>query len=203
MSRNSPLRSALIAPLALAATLAGCSSSNTTKPTESTAAPQGDVAIAAPPGAARPATGAPSAPPAPVASASAAPVASASAAPVASAAPADTGALPQVKVANIGMHIGGGPNDNVTKEPIRRSVEPHFDAFRRCFALVADQHRSGDVGVDLRIPKDGGKAEVTKPRTALKGEGFTKCVVGVFEGIDFLKPKGGVTVVSYSLRFTP
>jgi hypothetical protein len=25
----------------------------------------------------------------------------------------------------------------------------------------------------------------------------------VFQGIDFLKPKGGLTMVSYSLRFTP
>ena len=46
--------------------------------------------------------------------------------------------LPAVKVSNIGMHIGGGPNDDVTKDPIRRSVQPHFDAFRRCFAQVED-----------------------------------------------------------------
>jgi hypothetical protein len=111
--------------------------------------------------------------------------------------------LPDVKVANIGMHIGGGPNDAPTKAPIKLSVEPHFDEFRRCFALVEDPKKGGDFGIDLRIEKDGGKAKVTKPRTALKGEGFTPCMVGVFEKIDFRKPKGGATVVSYSLRFTP
>ncbi|KYF53822.1 hypothetical protein BE08_42870 [Sorangium cellulosum] len=108
-----------------------------------------------------------------------------------------------MKVANIGMHIGGGPHDDHTKEPIKRSVAPHFDDFRRCFALAEAPAKGGDFGIDLRIEKDGGKAEVRKPRTAIKGEAFTKCVVGVFERIDFLKPRRGPTVVSYSLRFTP
>ncbi|WP_437766958.1 hypothetical protein WMF27_21750 [Sorangium sp. So ce281] len=135
---------------------------------------------------------------------SAAPAASAAADPAASAAaPADAGPLPKVKVANIGMHIGGGPHDDFTKEPIKRSVAPHFDELRRCFALAEDPTKGGDFGIDLRIEKDGGKAEVRKPRTALKGQAFTKCVVGVFEQIDFLKPRRGATVVSYSLRFTP
>jgi hypothetical protein len=111
--------------------------------------------------------------------------------------------LPKVKVTNIGMHIGGGPYDAATKEPIKRSVEPHMDAFRRCFALVADPKKTGDFGVDLRIDKAGGKATVSHPRTALKGKEFEECVVTVFKGIDFLKPKKGTTVVSYSLRFTP
>lgn len=108
-----------------------------------------------------------------------------------------------MKVANIGMHIGGGPNDNATKEPIRRSVEPHMDELRRCFGLLADQKKGGDFGVDLRIDRAGGKAKVSHPRTALKGKEFETCVVTTFEAIDFLKPKGGTTTVSYSLRFTP
>jgi hypothetical protein len=107
-----------------------------------------------------------------------------------------------VKVENIGMHIGGGPNDAATKEPVRRSVEPHFDALRRCFAM-AEEPKKGDFGIDLRIDKAGGKAKISHPRTALKGKAFEACVVHVFEAIDFLKPKGGTTVVSYSLRFTP
>jgi hypothetical protein len=108
-----------------------------------------------------------------------------------------------VKVENIGMHIGGGPNDASTKEPLRRSVEPHFDALRRCFAKVDDPKKGGDFGIDLRVDKAGGKAKVSHPRTALKGKDFEACVVTVFEAIDFLKPKRGTTVVSYSLRFTP
>ncbi len=102
------------------------------------------------------------------------------------------------------MHIGGGPNDDVTKEPIKRSVEPHFDAFRRCFAKVDDQKKGGDFGVDVLIEAAGGKAKITHPRTALKGEGFEECMMTVFNAIEFLKPKGSKkTMVSYSLRFTP
>ena len=150
-------------------------------------------------------SGSPVVPPAPSASAiteipAVAP--SASAAP--SAAAAEEAPLPKVKVKNIGMHIGGGPNDDVTKEPIKRSVEPHFDAFRRCFAKVDDQAKGGDFGVDVLIEGAGGKAKITHPRTALKGAGFEACVVTVFEAIEFLRPKGGQkTMVSYSIRFTP
>ncbi|WP_438030996.1 hypothetical protein [Sorangium sp. So ce233] len=215
MRRPAPLLVALSAPLAFAFAFAaaGCSS-RATPPTERSAAPQAEAAPTAPASAAPP----PPAAPAAAASASAAGSASASAAAPASAAPAasaaadpaapaaaadDAGPLPKVKVANIGMHIGGGPHDDYTKEPIKRSVAPHFDEFRRCFALAEDPTKGGDFGIDLRIEKDGGKAEVRKPRTALKGEAFTRCVVGVFERIDFQKPRRGPTVVSYSLRFTP
>src|SRR5689334_781145 len=128
------------------------------------------------------------APPAPSASAIAeAPAAAPSASAASSAAPVEEAPIPKVKVKNIGMHIGGGPNDDVTKEPIKRSVEPHFDAFRRCFAKVEDQKKGGDFGVDVLIEGNGGKAKITHPRTALKGEGFEACVVTVFEAIEFLK----------------
>ncbi len=212
MRRPAPFLLALSAPLAFAAAAAGCSP-RTTPPSERTdrsVAPPTAATQSAPPSAAPPppsaaASAAPTASAAPAASAAAsaapaAPTASAAADPVA---PADAAPLPKVKVANIGMHIGGGPHDDFTKEPIKRSVAPHFDDFRRCFALAEDPAKAGDFGIDLRIEKDGGKAEVRKPRTALKGEAFTTCVVGVFEQIDFLKPRKGPTVVSYSLRFTP
>jgi hypothetical protein len=108
-----------------------------------------------------------------------------------------------VKVINIGMHIGGGPNDSATKDPIKRSVEPHFDAFRACFAKLEDPTKGGDFGLDLLIEREGGKARTSHPRTALKGKPFEECVVQVFDSIEFLKPKTGKTMVSYSLRFSP
>lgn len=101
------------------------------------------------------------------------------------------------------MHIGGGPNDRETKRPIKESVKPHFDAFRRCWLLVDDPHKAGDFGVDLLIARDGGRPEVSHPRSTIAGEGFDACVLGVFEKIDFKRPKTGKTMVSYSLRFTP
>jgi hypothetical protein len=158
----------------------------------------------APPSAVPPAAvSAPAPPPSVEASAAPAPAASASASPTAASAPTENASLPRVVVANIGMHIGGGPNDDRTKDPIRRSVQPHFDELRRCFALVEDAHKAGDFGVDLRIDRAGGKALVSHPRSALKGKEFKRCVVSTFETIDFLKPRGGTTTVSYSLRFTP
>jgi non-ribosomal peptide synthetase component F len=108
-----------------------------------------------------------------------------------------------VLVENIGMHIGGGPNDAVTKAPIAQSVAPHFDALRACWSQVDDATRAGDFGVDLLIPAEGGAATVSHPRTNLRPDAFKDCVVGVFTGIDFAKPRGGRTTVSYSLRFTP
>ena len=102
------------------------------------------------------------------------------------------------------MHIGGGPNDAVTKEPIHTSVIPHYDEFRRCYGLLEDQKKGGTFGIDLLIDKAGGKPRsVTKPRSPMKGHEFSECMVHAFEQIDFQKPKGGTTKVSYSLRFTP
>jgi hypothetical protein len=109
--------------------------------------------------------------------------------------------IPHVDVTNIGMHIGGGPNDGATKEPIARSVAPHFDDFRRCYAEV-EPPRAGDFGADLLIEADGGPARVDHPRTSL-GDAFTSCMVAAFERIQFDRPKTGKTKVSYSLRFVP
>ncbi len=200
-----PLSSILVAALVAS----GCSAPSATSPSD------GSPALSASTEAAR--VAATSAVVAPTASSSAAvpsaePAASASAAPQASAAAALSAApsaapeapLPSVKIANIGMHIGGGPNDAVTKEPIHSSVIPHYDEFRRCYALVEDPKKGGTFGIDLLIDKAGGKPKsVTKPRSPIKGPGFSECMVHAYEQIDFKKPKGGNTKVSYSVRFTP
>jgi hypothetical protein len=110
--------------------------------------------------------------------------------------------LPKVKVENIGMHVGGGPYDEPTKEPIKRSVAPHFDDFKRCYALVSPKS-AGDFGIDLLLQSEGGRAKTSHPRSQLRGEGFVTCMTQAFEQIDFLPLKTGTTTVSYSLRFTP
>lgn len=149
---------------------------------------------------------APSASAVPSASASAVASAAPSAAPAESASvdAGDEGPLPSVKITNIGMHIGGGPNDAYTKEPIAKSIEPHFDEMRRCWPRVYDTKRGGDVSTDLLIPQAGGKAQVTHMQASMKGERFDECLKQVFESIDFLPPKSpGPRKVSYALRFTP
>jgi len=144
-----------------------------------------------------------SAPPASAMTSATPPAASVSVAeplPSASAAPPP---LPHVKVENIGMHIGGGPNDAVNKAPIADSVAPHFDEVRACWTRADDPARGGDFGVDLLIQPEGGRAKVSNPRTGIHGDAFKSCVVAVFEQVDFQKPRKGLTMVSYSLRFTP
>lgn len=197
MRRSSTPRLLLVGALALAAV--ACSSPQPGR--DGVASPSSAPApsVAAPP----PAPSAPPAEPAAVATTSAAAPASAPAA-SASAPPAEPPvAEVPVEVKNIGMHVGGGTNDAAEKAPIKRSVEPHMEDFAKCFAKVSDHAKGGDFGVDLRIEREGGKAKVSHPRTSLKGDGFKECVLAVFEAVDFEKPKGGTTTVSYSLRFTP
>jgi pyruvate/2-oxoglutarate dehydrogenase complex dihydrolipoamide acyltransferase (E2) component len=186
----------------LALALAACSTKTPTTAADGAPAPLASAPAPPPTAAPLASTSVPSPAPAPTAEASAATATSAAPSAEAAASAAAEAPLPAVKVANIGMHIGGGPNDDVTKDPIRRSVQPHFDAFRRCFGQV-EEAKKGDFGVDLRIGATGGKAEVSHPRTSLKGKDFRSCVLHTFEAIDFLKPRGGKTTVSYSLRFTP
>jgi hypothetical protein len=202
------LKSAVAVSLVVPVACFACSTKAATSPADGASMPTPPAQVAVAPTASSSSAAAPS-------SASAAPpVASAAAAPASAPLPATAAAgasepsptadpVPGVGVANIGMHIGGGPNDDETKDPIRRSVAPHFDDFRRCFSHAEEQDKGGTFGVDLRIQSVGGAAKVSHPRTSLKGKAFKECVVQTFEKIDFRKPRGGTTTVSYSLRFTP
>lgn len=201
----------LLAAFALTSALAACSGPQAAPPEGAptgasplaSSAPPASAPAPTSPGAAAPSASVALTGVAPAASAPAASAPAASASAAGSASTAELGPMPKVKVENIGMHIGGGPNDAETKAPIHRSVEPHFDELRRCFARAEDPKKGGTFGVDLMIEKDGGKADVSKPRTSLEGKSFKDCVVGVFEAIDFQKPRKGKTKVSYSIRFTP
>jgi hypothetical protein len=186
---------ALLAACAPAPAPDPASSAPATPPSSVPAATQAPSAVSSPP--ALPST-APATPPvaAPTALASASAATAASAPPAAEEKP-----LPAVKVANIGIHIGGGPNDNATKEPFKKSVQPHYDEMRRCWARVDGQ--KGDISVELRVERDGGKARVKPNKTTFKYREFNDCIYQVFEAIDFLKPRTGTTVLNFSLRFTP
>lgn len=107
-----------------------------------------------------------------------------------------------VKIVTSGMHVGGGPFDEITKEPMKRSVEPRFPELARCWQHVS-RPQQAYFGVDLVIEANGGKARVSNPRTKLQGEGFVACVVTFFESVVFEKPRNGKSVVSYSVQFTP
>jgi hypothetical protein len=109
--------------------------------------------------------------------------------------------LPELTITNVGLHIGGGANDDASRAPFKRAIEARFDDFRRCYQLVEEPGKGGTYGADLFIGRNGGKPEVRQPRTGMKGAKFRECMLAAFGTIEFDKPKAGPTVISYSLRF--
>lgn len=105
-----------------------------------------------------------------------------------------------VEVKNIGLHIGGGPNDTATKKPYQDALARQFDAFRRCHAKA--ETAEGTFGVDLLVPAEGGPPEVSEPRTGMKGEAFRACIVDAFRQADLPGSKRGAVRISYSLKFS-
>jgi hypothetical protein len=130
-------------------------------------------------------------------------------APVASAAPAVSAEakvpLPNVEVKNIGMHIGGGPNDAKTKRPIRAAVFKHYDALRACYAKAKNPRADETFGVDMAVPFKGGLAKISNARTGLEGPSVKRCMVRVFERVEFVKESSvrgwQHRMVSFSVRF--
>jgi hypothetical protein len=115
----------------------------------------------------------------------------------------DPSPLPVVKLTNIGLHVGGGPNDAVTKAPFLHAIERRFDAFKRCYGKIEKANVRGTFGIDLLIEKDGGHPKTSNSRTAMPGDEFRDCVSHVFETVQFDPPKRGATTISYALEFEP
>lgn len=109
-------------------------------------------------------------------------------------------ATPEVDVRAIGMHIGGGPNDDANKAPLLASIAPHHPALGRCWAALPNAP-TVELGIDARVPGKGGRAKIEHPRSTVKDASFVACAVAVFTEIEFLPPKSGLdTIVSASLR---
>jgi hypothetical protein len=108
--------------------------------------------------------------------------------------------LPELIVENVGLHIGGGPNDAANKLPFERAIEKQFSAFRRCYLAVERPAQGGTFGVDLFIGAAGGPPEVRDARTGMSGATFRACVRDAFTKVAFEPPRKP-TVISYSLRF--
>lgn len=111
------------------------------------------------------------------------------------------GAVPNVKLVNIGLHIGGGPNDPRTKAPFLRALAGAFDDFKRCYGLIGDASAHGTFGIDLLVPAAGGVAAASNPRTAFSSAEFRACMVEGFGRVRFDPPQHGATKLSYALRF--
>jgi hypothetical protein len=110
--------------------------------------------------------------------------------------------LPELKVANIGLHVGGGPNDPDTKAPFQRAIAERFPEFLDCYRKNEDPAKGGRFGIDLHIARAGGHPRVEQPRTAMHGPDFRACLRSVFESVEFPKPTRGPTTISYSLHFS-
>jgi hypothetical protein len=111
-------------------------------------------------------------------------------------------ALPELGVAALGMHIGGGSNTPEEKAPFQRALERQFPAFLECYRLVEDPWSGGSFGVDLKVGRSGGAPTLEQPRTKIRGGGFKECMLGALGKVQFEKPKAGPTVLSYSVMFT-
>lgn len=130
-----------------------------------------------------------------------------SAAPTAPSRPAPAAAqgesAAQVRLKTVGLHIGGGPNDDATRDPLIALFESQFPALTRCAEQIEPRLDSpGSFGIDLYVGPSGGIAEARQVRTRLGPEGFRECVKRVLTGLDFPAPKRPL-VISYSLAFAP
>jgi hypothetical protein len=123
--------------------------------------------------------------------------------PAAPPAEAETTPVPNVNVTNIGLHVGGGPNDAATKAPFEHAIRERYDDFKRCYGKISNPGARGTFGIDLFIDKEGGHAKTSGSRTAMPGDAFRDCVAHVFETVEFDRPKRGPTKISYALRFEP
>jgi hypothetical protein len=104
---------------------------------------------------------------------------------------------------NIGLHVGGGPNDAPTKAPFEHAIQKQFDDFKRCYGKITIPGARGTFGIDLLIDKEGGPPKASGSRTAMLGDAFRDCVVHVFETVVFERPRAGTTKISYALKFEP
>jgi hypothetical protein len=115
---------------------------------------------------------------------------------------AATDVAPDASLRTIGLHVGGGPNDDATHAKFIAPIEKHFDSLLRCHALADRRDRNASVGVDLLVPVRGGKADLKDLRSALDSEKFQACIRAAFEQVSF-PSVSRPTMISYSMLFEP
>jgi hypothetical protein len=109
-----------------------------------------------------------------------------------------------VELQTVGLYLAGAANTEPTRKQLVKSFERNFAAFKRCHAEAAEHTENASFGVDLLVPKEGGRAKVRQTRTRLTGKGFQICMERAFQAIRFDPlPSGRPEIVSYSLLFRP
>ena len=107
-----------------------------------------------------------------------------------------TRGLPEVSVRHIGLHVGGGPNDEATRRPILRALEQQTQEFLWCYRQVDHPLRGGVYGVDLYVPTRGGNPEVRSTRQKLGPAEFEACMGRAFLGASLPRPPRATVVPS-------
>lgn len=141
--------------------------------------------------------------PAPAAPAAARPpVTSAGATSAARPRPAPSG--PAVSLMSMGLHVDGLLNREPHRGRLVKVFEREFPAFKRCHGRASPHAEGASYGVDLLIPRGGGRAKVRATRTRLEGAAFGSCMRAAFEAIQFpAPPSERPEIVSYSVLFKP
>jgi hypothetical protein len=115
-----------------------------------------------------------------------------------------TVSLATVSLATVGLHVDGLLNREPHRSRLVRAFEREFAAFRRCHERAERHDEGASFGVDLLIPKGGGRGKVRQTRTRLSSKGFRSCMQGAFESIRFAPPPSErPEIVSYSVLFKP
>jgi hypothetical protein len=111
---------------------------------------------------------------------------------------------PGVTLASVGLHVDGKLNQEPHRSRLVRAFEQQFAVYRRCHDLAETHAQGASFGVDLLIPKGGGRGKVRETRSRLENKAFKKCMHGAFESIRFAPPPSErPEIVSYSVLFKP
>lgn len=109
-----------------------------------------------------------------------------------------------VTLATVGLHVDGLLNREPHRTRLVRVFEREFKAFRRCHERAERHDEGASFGVDLLIPKAGGRGKVRQSRTRLASKAFRTCMQAAFEAIRFAPPPSErPEIVSYSVLFKP
>lgn len=111
---------------------------------------------------------------------------------------------PNVSLATVGLHVDGLLSREPHRSRLVRVFEREFNAFRRCHDRAERHEQGASFGVDLLIPKAGGRGKVRQTRTRLASKDFRACMQRAFESIRFAPPPSArPEIVSYSVLFKP
>lgn len=109
----------------------------------------------------------------------------------------------KVNLKTIGLHVGGGPNDDATRKPLLALLELSFPDLRRCAEQLSPlPTQLTSFGIDLYVGAQGGHAEARQIRTRLGPEAFRVCVKTALTALKFPAPEKP-RVISYSVGFSP